>query len=328
MKTRLSLLCGALALLACSCNKDTNSNQVVSQRYVHKYGYAVSQEEWASKNYPGQVISTLSNGVVVTATYENHELHGPCTFTFPNSNTIERHVIYNRGAVVKETTYDSSGMPLEETAQLSQSRRSVTLWYSDGAPKSIEEYANEELLEGQYFTVLNELEARVEKGKGEKVMRDAKGTLLFRDEVDAGFTVKRESFYPNGSPEGITYFANNKKHGLRKTFTVSGEPLSVEEWVNGALHGKATYFKNGTKYLEVSYLFGKKNGQESYFVDGDAISHQISWDGDKRHGPETYFVDGSEKTTWYYGGKEVSKSNYDDQIRLDEIISRGQSDLR
>lgn len=322
MKIRLSLLCGVVALLACSCQKDSNNSQVVSQRYVHKYGYAVSQEEWASKNYPGQVITSLRNGVVVTATYENHVLHGPCTYTYPNSQTVEKYVLYNSGAPVKEVHYDLSGMPMEETVQLSPSRHSLTLWYADGAPRSVEEFASDELLEGQYFTSLNEVEARVEKGKGQRVMRDAKGTVLYKDDVEAGFTVKRESFYSNGSPESVSYFANNRLHGEKKTYTASGEPLAVEEWVNGLLHGKATYFKNGTKYLEISYLYGKKNGLENYFVDGEDVSHQIVWDNDRKHGPEVYFVDGSEKVIWYYGGKEVSKSNYNEQIRLDEIVSQ------
>jgi antitoxin component YwqK of YwqJK toxin-antitoxin module len=321
MKFRLSLLCGALALLASSCHKDNNNSQVVSQRYVHKYGYAVSQEEWASKNYPGQVITALRSGVVVTATYENHELHGPCTYTYPNSQTVERYVLYNRGQTAKEVLYDMSGMPMKETVQLSPSRHSLTLWYADGAPRSVEEFANDELLEGQYFSVLNEVQSRVEKGHGERTMRDAKGTLLYRDEIDKGFTVKRDSFYANGSPESVTYYLNNQMHGEKTTFTANGEPLAVEEWVNGQLHGKSTYFKNGTKYLEISYLFGKKNGLETYFVDGDKVSHQIVWENDRKHGPEVYYVDSAEKTAWFYAGKEVSKSNYDEQIRLDEIVS-------
>jgi antitoxin component YwqK of YwqJK toxin-antitoxin module len=326
MKIKLSFLCATVALLATSCHKETNNSQVVSQRYIHKYGYAVSQEEWATKNYPGQVISTMSNGVVVSATYENHELHGPCTFTFPNSQTVERFVMYNRGAVVKEIFYDNSGMPKEERAQLSPSRHSLTLWYADGAPRSVEEYANNELIDGQYFTVLNEVEARVEKGCGEKVSRDAKALLLSREEIQAGFAVKKETFYPSGSPQSIEYFSCNKLHGEKNTFTASGEPLAVEEWVNGHLHGKSTYYKNGTKYQEISYLFGKKNGLESFFIDGDKISHQISWENDRKHGPEIYFTEGEDKVFWHYSGREVSKSNYDEQIRLDEIVSQVRTD--
>ncbi|NDD58471.1 MAG: hypothetical protein EBZ47_04355, partial [Chlamydiae bacterium] len=249
---KLSLLCSALALISFSCNKENNSD-VVSQRYVHKYGYAVSQEEWSSKNYPGQVITTLRNGVVVAATYEDHQLHGPCTHTYPNSQIVEKYVLYNRGEPVKEVMYSVAGMPMEETVKLSPSRRSLTLWYTDGAPRSVEEFAHDELLEGQYYTVLNEVEARVEKGNGERVMRDAKGTLMHRDEIFAGFTVRREAFYANGSPESITYFSNNKIHGERVCYTSNGEPLSVENWFDGNLHGKATYYKNGTKFSEVSY---------------------------------------------------------------------------
>lgn len=326
MKIRSFLLCGALAVVASSCHKDSSNNQVVSQKYVHKYGYAVSAEEWASKNYPGQVISTLNNGVVVTATYENHELHGPCTYTYPNSHVVEKYVMYNRGAIVKEVLYDVSGMPHKESVELSPTRTSLTYWYSDGAPRSVEEYASGELLEGQYFTVLNEVEARVEKGNGNKVVRDAKGLLLAKEDVSGGFTVKKQTFYASGTPESISYYVGNKLHGEKKTFTASGEPSAVEEWVDGQLHGKSTYFKNGTKYQEVSYLFGKKNGQETFFIDGGAPSHQIGWDNDRKHGPETYFVDGAEKVLWHYSGKEVSKANYDEQIRLDEIVSQVRSE--
>jgi antitoxin component YwqK of YwqJK toxin-antitoxin module len=326
MKTTTALLCGALALFACSCHKDNGNNSVVSQKYVHKYGYAVSAEEWASKNYPGQVISTLNTGVVVTATYENHELHGPCTYTYPNSQVVEKYVLYNKGIAVKEILYDLSGMPTKESVQLSPTRNSLTLWYSDGAPRSVEEFASGELLEAQYFTVLNEVEARVEKGNGHKVSRDAKGLLCSKEDITGGFTTKKETFYSSGSPESIAYYAAGKLHGEKKTFTASGEPSSVEEWVDGQLHGKSTYFKNGTKYQEVSYLFGKKNGEERYFIDGGAISHQICWDNDRKHGPEIYFVDNAEKTTWHYAGKEVSKASYDEQVRLDEIVSQVRSD--
>ena len=170
------------------------------------------------------------------------------------------------------------------------------------------------------------MQSRVEKGHGERTMRDPKGTLLYKDEIDRGFTVKRDSFYANGSPESVTYYLNNQMHGEKTTFTANGEPLAIEEWVNGQLHGKSTYFKNGTKYLEISYLFGKKNGLETYFVDGDKVAHQIVWENDRKHGPEIYYVDSAEKTAWFYAGKEVSKANYDEQIRLDEIVSQVRSE--
>ena len=320
MKLTSCLLIGALTLCTLSCRKETQ-NEVISQKYLHKYGYAVSREEWAAKNYPGQVISTMTDGVVIAATYENHELHGPCTFTYPNSNVIKRKVEYNRGTIVKETEYSLAGMPQKETEQLSPSRHSLTLWYADGSPRSIEEFTADELLDGQYFSVLNDIEARVIKGNGKKICRDEQGTLLCREDVEAGFTIKKETFYPSGIPQSICYYSNNKLHGEKKTFTESGEPQAVEEWIDGLKHGKSMYFANGSKSQEVSYLFGKKNGLETFYIDGDTIAHQIYWENDVKHGPETYFIDGSEKICWYYSGKEVSKTSYDEQIRLDEIIS-------
>lgn len=325
MSSKLYTILAALGLLAFACQKDKKNDPVVSQKYIHKYGYAVSKEEWEAKHYPGQVISSLRNGVTVTATYENGELHGPCTFTYPNSQTVEKYVLYNQNTPVKEILYDVSGMPVQETVQLSQHRHSLTQWYSDGVPRSVEEYADEELLDGQYFTVNNELEARVIKGNGERVLRDVDGSLLCKDTIETGFTVKRESYYSNGSPESIAYYTQNKLDGLRKTFTPTGEPLAVEEWTNGQLNGNATYYKNGMKYLEVSYVYGKKHGWETNFMDGQSISHRVAWETDLKHGPETFYLGDEEKTIWHYSGKEVSKAKFDELNELDLMISGASS---
>ncbi len=39
----------AWSFYLCGCNNNKDNDNVVSQRYIHKYGYAVSQEEWESK---------------------------------------------------------------------------------------------------------------------------------------------------------------------------------------------------------------------------------------------------------------------------------------
>src|SRR3989304_2858734 len=88
MKGSLYLVLGAAALLLFGCKNNNQNDDVVSQRYVHKYGYAVSRDEFEAKQYPGQVITLLRNGVTVSSTYENGVLHGPTTHTFPNSQTV------------------------------------------------------------------------------------------------------------------------------------------------------------------------------------------------------------------------------------------------
>lgn len=116
MKRYSLLLIPMLGSLLVGCqtsNKDKNDN-VVSERYIHKYGYDVSKEEWESTGYPGQVVTTLRNGVTVTSSYENGILHGPTTHTFPHSKTTESLNIYERGNLVKKTTYDIRGIPQKE----------------------------------------------------------------------------------------------------------------------------------------------------------------------------------------------------------------------
>lgn len=320
MNYKVYILMAATVVMASACQKQVKDDEVISQTYVHKYGYAVSQKEWQEKNYPGQVISSLRNGVTITATYENTELHGPCTFSYPSSHTIEKYILYNQNEPVKEITYDISGMPIQETVQLTQNRHSLTSWYSDGVPKSIEEYTKDELLEGRYFTPANELEARVDKGNGTRIIREISGQITCKDNIAEGLLVKRETFHSNGSPESIALYYKGNLHGKRTTFTPTGEPVAAEEWANGHLHGVSVYYKNGTKELEVSYLYGKKHGLETHFRDGDAIIHQISWEGGMKHGPETFFLTAGSKVLWNYDNKEVSKSRFDEMVHLDQIL--------
>ncbi len=60
MKNKLFALLGFLSLLTLfGCNNDKQNDNVISERYIHKYGYAVSKDDWEEKNYPGQVITDL-----------------------------------------------------------------------------------------------------------------------------------------------------------------------------------------------------------------------------------------------------------------------------
>ncbi len=327
MKYKTYFACTTLALLCCACQKHKKEDDVISQRYIHKYGYAVSKEEWDENHYPGQIVTSLKNGVTMTASYENGYLHGPCTYSYPDSQTIENYSLYNQGALVKEAHYDVHGLPVRERVQLSPSRYTITLWYAEGSPLSIEEYAHEELLEGQYFTTTNEIEGRVEKGTGLRVRRTAQGVLVSKDSFEQGYMTRKESFYTNGNPESIVHYSRTLLHGERKTFAPTGEPIAIEEYINGKLHGKATYFKNGIRCVEISYLDGMKNGPEIHFIDGEIVSQELNWEDDQKHGPAVYYIDGSRHTQWYYAGQQVSKSRFEELTHLDDMISQISPDV-
>ncbi len=323
MKRALSITLTLSTLLALtSCGKDQGANQVVSQRYVHKYGYAVSKDEFEARKYPGQVVSLLKNGVTLTSTYEDGVLHGPSTRTFPHSQTVEFYGLYNQGVLVKEIVYDITGMPMREEVQLSPSRYTTTLWYADGSPMLLEEYSGKELVDGQYLTSKNETEAQVIKGRGERVLRDRSGLLLSKEEILDGYTTKKETFYPSGSPETIAYYLKGVLHGEKKSFTATGEPLSVREYVNGNLHGKSTFFKNGVRYVETYYLDGKKNGLEVQYLDGEAIAQESLWENDHKHGPTKYFMDGTAHLEYFYDGRQISEERWKELSHIDEKISQ------
>lgn len=312
-----------LALLSLAgCHNDNKDNNVVSQRYVHKYGYAVSKNEFEERKYPGQVVSVLKTGVTVTSTYEGGQLHGPTTHTHPHSTSVESYYLYNQGNLVKQIFYDVQGMPLREQIQLSPTRFATTEWYNDGTPKALEEYAGEELVEGQYFTRHNDVEARVEKGHGLRIIRDIQGVLQAREEIDQGYVARRDTFYASGAPESSIAFIRGSLHGEKKSFAENGEPLAVKEYVNGKLHGKTTFYKNGAKAVEVHYLDGMRNGLEIHYIDGAIISQEILWENDKKHGPSKYFVDGIAQVEYYYDGDKISETRWKELSQLDQLIGQ------
>lgn len=322
MRRIVTPLLGCLTLFLASCHKTQQENNVVSQRYVHKYGYAVSKDEFEERRYPGQVITALKTGVTITSTYENGVLHGPSTHTFPNSQTVESYFLYNEGNLVKQIHYDIHGMPLREEIKLSPTRFATTKWYSDGTPMATEEYAGSELVEGQYFTRQNDIEARVLKGKGQRVIRDIQGILQAKEEVDQGNIVKRETFYATGSPESIAFYVAGALHGEKKSFAENGEPLATKEYIHGKLHGKTSFFKNGVRTVEVHYLDGMKNGLEIHYLDGETVSQEILWENDHKHGPSKYYVDGIAKVEYFYDGEPVSELKWKELSELDQMIGQ------
>lgn len=311
----------ALCVLA-SCQKNNDQASVVSQQYLHKYGYAVSKQEWNENFYPGQVVTQMSDGVTITTSYDGGIKHGPTSYTYPDSAIVEKTLHYDHDLLVKETHYDVVGNPTWQKVALSPARYEITHWYRDGNPRSIEEFAQEELLEGRYFTLTGDIEARVEKGFGQAIERTYTGALKAKKEILKGYLSFQEEYYPQGSLKETTQYKLGVINGEKKTFTQTGEPLACEEYVDGQLHGKATYYRNGVRHYDISYLFGAKNGFETHYIDGEHIAHQICWENNLKHGPETYYMTAGPITHFYYQGGEVSRGSYEEMVRLDEVISQ------
>ncbi len=306
--------------LATGCNKTNKANdQVITQRYIHKYGYDVSREEWENERYPGHVVTTLRNGVTMTASYEEGILHGLTTYTYPYSHSVQSQYLYERSQLVKKTSYDIRGVPQQEELFISPSHTKLTKWYANGTPRAVEEYENGILTQGEYYNFANEVESQVSCGSGLRIDRDSQGKLLTKENYDNYEKVLITTFYPNGTPHMVTPYHNDKIHGQRKIFAQTGEPLKVETFNNNLLQGTSTHFQNGSKYLEISFVNGNRHGIERHFVDGDTLVEETRWEYDYKHGPSTVYSDGYSKTDWYFNGYKVAKSKFDsltDQERM------------
>ncbi|MBM3201684.1 MAG: hypothetical protein FJZ56_04670 [Chlamydiae bacterium] len=303
------LASAALSMIACTGTK--NSKDVVSQRYIHKYGYDVPREEWESQNYPGQIITTKRGGISIVTPYEDGQLHGSKTETYPHSQTVREEEVYNRGEIKKRMEYSVRGIKQKEEEYLGPNHIIITSWYPNGAPRSREEYSSDQLISGKYFNMSNELDSRIDNGSGEKISRNQNGDILSKEVYNLSEVTYVETYYPNNVPHTSASFKNGQLHGEKKIFSMSGEPLAVEKWNNGSLHGVATYYQNGCRYKEVPYVNGLRHGTERQYLDGDLLIEEILWQEDLKHGPSIAYYDGIARTSWYFEGVKVPRNKFD-----------------
>lgn len=316
MRKILFLALTGAVLLGSSCSRypsypSMNGEEIVDNKYIHKYGVMVPPEDWSQRGENGKVVSTLKNGVVVTRNYSMGTLNGETTYTFPHSETIEKMETYVEGNLKTELTYYSSGIPMKEIQYISPVFQNVTVWYETGSPQLREKYKDSFLVEAEYFNPLNQVESLVDSGNGTRINRDQYGQFLSTDTIEHGDVISKTISHADGTPKEVIPYLNHKVHGLRKTFHPGGEPHTIEEWVENKQHGLTTFYQNGEKISEISYAAGKKNGVERRYRDGTDVVEEISWKEGVKHGPAVTYVGDIQKTDWYYKGKSTSKVNYE-----------------
>lgn len=293
-----------------ACQSSGPLDQVVSQTFVHKYGFETSAEEWEAREQDGQVVSVMKNGVKVTRSYQNGQLHGPTTYTFPHSSVVEKLLVYDLGTLLKESVNDAAGMPIREEVYEFDNRTIITLWDKKGVPLSVEEYDDEILMEGKYFTPEHELEAEVVQGFGERVKRDRAGLLISRDAIQNGVIAARTTYHPNGNIHTVSHYHDYQLHGEQCKFTASGRPLMELNWNHGVLDGLKHIYRNGSKVAEIPYIKGQKHGTEYHYDDLGNLTAEIEWRNDKKHGPTKLHSEEATDTEWYFKGKTVSADRF------------------
>lgn len=306
------LILASLTAVISSCGRYQQSNDATVQRtYVHRYGVEVPPGEWVERGADGEVVSTLNTGVVVTRSYSGGVLHGETRYTFPHSDSIAKKETYNQENLTKDVAYYSSGTPMKETRHEAEGK-TITTWYEVGTPRSIEEYdAQDKLVHAEYYDIHHEEEARVDAGTGTRIIRDPYGNKVSTDAIKDGAMITRTLYYPNGAIKSITPYQDGVVQGKRKTFFITGEPQTIEEWAADKQQGITLAYQNGEKQAEILYVNGLKNGLERRFRDGATVVEEISWKDDQQYGPSTRFVGNTAQTQWYYYGQPVPKPKFD-----------------
>jgi antitoxin component YwqK of YwqJK toxin-antitoxin module len=301
----------SIVLSACSGPSNYMDEYVLDETYVHRYGMEVPQDFWQSSGEHGNVISTMSDGVVISRSYSSGMLDGDTTYTYPHSSQIQKCESYRSGALAKETEYFYDGTPKYQTEFQPNNRQLATAWYLTGNPKSIETYDDGRLEAGEYFTAINQRDTLVSDGQGIRLSRDDYGQLLSTDKIENGQMVLCQTYHPNGSPKEMVPYRNGQIDGVKRTYQPAGEPDTIEQWVAGKQEGLSLVYQHGEKFAEVPYVNGEKHGVECRYRDGSSKVQEISWHSGQMSGPSTTYVGDSTKTEWYYQGKPVSKADYE-----------------
>lgn len=314
----LSFLTLVLTLFA--CNDDNNSN-VVSQNYVHKYGFDMSKNEWQSRTKEGTVITVLETGVTVTNNYNNDTLHGLTTYSFPNSSILEKIYDYDNGTLIKETHQDEAGIPYREKTYEPDNKTLITLWDKVGVPISQEQYENNALVNGKYFKPNNELEASIEDSAGTRMKRDRSGELLYKDTIKKGKLKARNTYHSNGQIKSTMTFKNYQLHGEQINYSDKGDVILNQTFNTGKLEGLKTAYRNNNTISEIPFTNGLKHGTEKHFKENGSLLAQIHWENDKKHGSERIFHDNDTHIKWYFKGKAVSLKKFEEFSFREKLVA-------
>lgn len=299
--------------VATSCQSHRECCDEVVFETVHRYGVPLEPEDWSSRGQHGQVASLRKDGVAVTRSYEAGILHGECSYSFPHRNVIQKKEIYDQGILKQEFAHYPNGFPQKQIVYESPKRQSVTAWFESGAPHSREEVENGDLVCGEYYSVDQQLDSRVEGGNGLRTLRDGQGMLQSVDTIENGQIALRTTYHPNGIPATVTPYVNGDIEGERRTYLSGGEPATIETWTGNIQHGTTDVFEYGEKLAEVPYANGYREGIERRYRDGgQSVAQEFTWVNGQKHGPSYSYMGNTSQTDWYFRDRQVSnKATFD-----------------
>lgn len=311
----------AIPFLFMACDRNNSGEEVVSQKYIHKYGFELDEKEWIARDRDGKIEQYLENGVKVAKTYENGYLHGETTYSYPYSATVEKSYMYEEGELVQETFHDRSGVPIQQKTYDSEDEKTITFWNVSGSPLRIERYERGLLVDGTYYSPQNTIESEVQEGEGIRYKRSRTGVLLGIDHISQGELQKRTTFYPNGQTHVVSEFSDYLLNGKQEIYTASGRLYMSKDWEDGFMHGKKIAYKNDQVVMETPYEYGKKDGVEKRFDPQGNLLAEIRYQDDEKHGLTIRYSDKDlAKEEWFFHGKATSHERFQALMHKEEAL--------
>ncbi|MEM7155170.1 MAG: toxin-antitoxin system YwqK family antitoxin [Myxococcota bacterium] len=139
-----------------------------------------------------------------------------------------------------------------------------------------------------------------------------------------------ESFYSDGSPEGVLTYDYGEDHGIHTSLNADGTTHYKWTWKKGRRHGPwLTYGPSGKLELEGAYVDHRRHGPvREWWPNGEPKSSSKYCEG-TRFGEQEKFHDNGKRSQWTYfrdGEREGEKLEFNEQGHVTKrtLYRRGQ----
>lgn len=251
----------------------SSSGKLHSQGKVKNYH---RNGEWKYYDEEGHIV-TIANFVLDT-------IHGPYTDFFADGKISVQGTYCKNQKCGNWKTYDMNGQLISDENFVNAQQHGVQrywypggrlrdsiafsygnvlyrkAWYASGGVKTIETYTNG-LAEGRWVVYP---ETRVD---------------TFAQTVDDFHLGKRHGWHYqwNGASLIEAYqYVDGLPDGTFTRYAYDGQPVMIQNYTKGYLHGNSTYFKDGKKLNEENYFWGAKDGLQIEYDRNEKVS-KGSW---------------------------------------------------
>jgi len=266
----------------------------------HSNGKLASLSRYKLGKYDGKWFTYFNDGEIeCEKEFKDGELDG-LYITFHSNGKKDREKVYKAGKEDGiDRKYDEEGnLRIDDMYKDGkQVGKSIHHNYSNIGDYVCTAYYKDGVLDGDFSEIFEEGGIK-SKGKyvdGRKHGRwdyeKSNGDKTLSEEYDKGETIRKITYFTDGSVETDRQMKNGKNHGVVKKYEYEGGLKSEEHYNNGKEDGlQIKYMKsNVADYIVKSnYTNGKRNGAYSEEYKGGETKVKGTYVNDKKHGEWIY----------------------------------------